>query len=552
MDLDAHCCTDFPILDTACPKDHIERLFSQAWTLLERAKHTRELNELSAHLHVLLDTLVLYNGGHSHGDVDVNLYLGRLCCTAAYVRDYRFGWGERRLSYMMVAVVHAYFPVVAERLFRSLVLDGYGGWRDVCGLCQYLYDRFHVQDHPLISFAIGLIHDQLSSDWNAFTSGKCTGKVNEVVSETTNDTPLKIYTGRLTKVSRATLLRSNWPLKGADPLTVAECPITNLHRCKGSTISYAAKWIPREKSKHAWLFKLMVEHWYYRYCHLGQRKDPFSRDTFVYGRACALYRRVFATLTVQALDPVECKMCLGQWSAIVPDRVSSGAKSLYLDALSRHDCSVRDGGPSLYLGDIVGRMIRQIVDDNDNDMDQVLSSTLDQDWAKHCSMYRSRVRNGRESYGTVVPVFCMNVGRVDHRLHLAIARACLLMECGLACKGLVLATVQPRWVNLSACLSLTDYVKTIMAAFCSTGTNLRAALDLLRFAKQSTGDADITNCLVFDDGTQDLAPFSSADMKILSWSDFELGSGPGSGPGSNGADPWTILAEHPRYNKLCA
>ena len=126
------------------------------------------------------------------------------------------------------------------------------------------------------------------------------------------------------------------------------------------------------------------------------------------------------------------------------------------------------------------------------------------------------------------------------------------MECGLACKGLFLATVQPRWVNLSACLSLTDYVKTIVSALCSTGTNLRAVLDLLRFAKQSTGDADITNCLVLDDGTQDLAAFSSGDMKILSWTDYELTLELGVGSGSVSLNPWTVLAEHPRYNKLCA
>ena len=179
---------------------------------------------------------------------------------------------------------------------------------------------------------------------------------------------------------------------------------------------------------------------------------------------------------------------------------------------------------------------------------------LDQEWTKRCSTQWpwpwSRGMGTSFTSGSIVPILCMDVSRSDPRLHLAIARICLLMDYGLASKGLMVAGHPPRWVDLSACVSLTDYVKSILDALCMTCSNLSRALDILRFAKQSssmTTDASATavTYLVFDDGTHDLAAYSTADMPLLSWTAFVLSFGEIHGP-----DPWTLLLDHPRYRHL--
>ena len=53
----------------------------------------------------------------------------------AWNRDIVGGRGERRLTYMMLEVWYAYYPVVAVCALDALLSLGYGSWRDVPGLC---------------------------------------------------------------------------------------------------------------------------------------------------------------------------------------------------------------------------------------------------------------------------------------------------------------------------------------------------------------------------------------------------------------------------------
>lgn len=81
----------------------------------------------------------------------------------AYVRDIAGGRGERVLTYMMLDVWYQSFPVLAVNALESLLLLGYGSWRDIKGLCRYLRShsirtlRLCEPEHPLILTAVEIM-----------------------------------------------------------------------------------------------------------------------------------------------------------------------------------------------------------------------------------------------------------------------------------------------------------------------------------------------------------------------------------------------------------
>lgn len=122
-----------------------------------------------------------------------------------YTRNIAYGLGERQLTYVFLLIWYKYFPVLAVNLLSFIVGDvnnkyPCGSWRDIVGLCKYIYEKEKTKKHPLLKTAIEMMNKQLHADW--IESGSGSG------------------------------------------------PISNV-----------AKWIPRENSQHSWLFELMVIDW---------------------------------------------------------------------------------------------------------------------------------------------------------------------------------------------------------------------------------------------------------------------------------------------------
>jgi len=99
------------------------------------------------------------------------LDLKTLFIVLAYVRDIDGGMGERKMTYAMLDVWYQRFPVLAVYALEALVLCGYGSWRDVPGLCNYL-KNFSVrrENHPWIETAVDFmlrhVHlDGLAAKW---------------------------------------------------------------------------------------------------------------------------------------------------------------------------------------------------------------------------------------------------------------------------------------------------------------------------------------------------------------------------------------------------
>ena len=90
----------------------------------------------------------------SHGN---SAQLRALFTLLASTRDIRAS-GHRWLTYVMLDVWYDVYPVLAVYALEALILQGYGSWRDVPGLCCYLRTMSRRgEDHPFIETAVELM-----------------------------------------------------------------------------------------------------------------------------------------------------------------------------------------------------------------------------------------------------------------------------------------------------------------------------------------------------------------------------------------------------------
>lgn len=144
---------------------------------------------------------------------EYSIYLHVLYKCIGFMRDNCNGLGEQHLSYVFIYAFYDTFPTLALRAIHTLINTGsitnphyyFGSWKDLKQLCHYVYNKTDKPDHEII--------------------GECV------------------------KIMNAQLLRDleTWKFS-------ANC-FSKLH------ISNVAKFIPREKSKHGWLFDILANHW---------------------------------------------------------------------------------------------------------------------------------------------------------------------------------------------------------------------------------------------------------------------------------------------------
>ena len=211
-------------------------------------------------------------------------YLLYLFKMIVQTRDIYEGKGERDVTYMLIYTWYKHYPVLTVNVLPFVVQ--YGCWRDICGICNYIYDlsgqgsknpttnyvgdlrspeEFGDDTHPLIETCVELMVLQLEKDENSNGTGTGTG------------------------------------------------------------ISLAAKWVPREKRQNQWLYDLFVLKW-------SDKKWPYILNTSKYScnayysawNKCRMkFRKMISNLT-KKIDIVETKQCSGQWEKIHPRHVNIG------------------------------------------------------------------------------------------------------------------------------------------------------------------------------------------------------------------------------------
>ncbi len=213
---------------------------------LSRKKSFSSKLHLELHCKLFLRTLQnLIENNNSEWLVYLDLFARCIC----YCRDSYIGLGERELFYILIYTLHEYFPRVATYLLCLIINKPnakdnrlIGCWKDIPNLCQYIYLSSSLRDkHPLISFCIILMNDQLKNDLH-------TWKYSE-------------------------------------------------HSYNKFYISNLCKHLPREKSRFDWLYTLLVTHWtnIHKPYILNTPKNLHSYDKAL-SKCKRMYRKIISTL----------------------------------------------------------------------------------------------------------------------------------------------------------------------------------------------------------------------------------------------------------------
>jgi hypothetical protein len=182
-----------------------------------------------------------------------------------YTRDITHGRGRRDLAYAMIISLYKSNPGTAMDALR-LCASKYGAWCDIKYFCRYVSERVIDIDDDLtrdrlIDGAIDILVYQLNVDYSTWT---------DALSE---------YLDNLRVISR---------------------PIGR------EILSYAAKWVPREKSAMGWLFDRIVERW--------ANKDHYN------SRYKREFRKMISELN-RELGTVEIKQCAQDIHNIIYEQI---------------------------------------------------------------------------------------------------------------------------------------------------------------------------------------------------------------------------------------
>ena len=183
-------------------------------------------------------------------------------------RDIIGGKGEQRLAFMQLWIWYKYYPELAEKAFQHFILlngdeklHPYGSWKDVKYWCAFIYEKTGNKNHPLIYKALDVAICQLLYDE---TRHEC---YMEETDKTHMDKPY---------------------------------------------ISLCAKWLPREKSKFGWVFRLLAEKMF-GYFQDTAKSAKSKKKAELKGRI--ILKKMLVRLN-RYLDTAQIKMCDERWSKL--------------------------------------------------------------------------------------------------------------------------------------------------------------------------------------------------------------------------------------------
>jgi hypothetical protein len=253
-------------------------------------KDSADIQSLSTFFDNLLGSLKKYI--QSSSSAEYSIYLIQLFKLLGQTRDCFSGKGEHEVSYMLLSIWYKYYPVLAIFALHKFVKAlsdgrlGYGSWRDIKYLCEYL--RLHTKDgihHPLVGYAIQFMNKELKRSLDCWNG------------------ELEDY---LFQISKCNSMND----------------VENLEKPNArESLSTLVKWIPRENKKFDWIHEKLVIDWFNTY-------KPYMLSSFqsYEGYYAALdkckmrYRQMIAKLNRQ-IDTTEIKMCSRQWDSILPQHI---------------------------------------------------------------------------------------------------------------------------------------------------------------------------------------------------------------------------------------
>lgn len=359
-------------------------------------------------------------------------YLSILYKLIGYTRDIIHGKGEYALSYMMIHTWHAHFPELSYFAIQCMVsLDSddhpYGSWKDIKLLCEYCKKKDNTTKSPLIQYAVSLLNKQIQLDYTNFI-------------------------------------------------------------CNEDDLSLAAKWAPREKSAHGWLFEMLAKNYFPYLLQTTTDHNNYRRALM----KCKMeYRKILASLN-RKIETLQIKQCENNWSSINFDRVPSIAmlkqRKSFLnikangetrcpDNQDRIDCATHFTdfvqnrhkeiqGKRISMVDFTKQALEILRTENPVERDM-----LNSQWRDSSSM--------SPKLGKMVAMVDVSGSMNGNPLYAAIALGIRIAETSVIGNRVMTFHSKPTWVNLDKAPDFVSKVDMIQNAEWGANTNFYAALNMI-------------------------------------------------------------------------
>lgn len=442
-----------------------ERIVQFSFQLTRQGKSSNDLSCILADmLRFLLEQLK--NTTDIVSQKNAKYYLTILYKMIGQTRDIIDGKGEYLMTYMMIYSWYNFSPSLSKFALECLVkfddpkIHQYGSWKDLKYFCQYCLNSSNSYEHPLICHSIKLINDQLRKD-------------ALVLSEINTE----------------------------------------------KSISLVAKWVPREKSKFAWVFNYLAIDYFAEY--VSTAKDETSR-----GKAeikCKTHYRKLLSALNKHLDTVQIKQCNGRWAEIDPSKQTSitmnKQKYAFLNKTKsgaqrtqepdRIACAERFNN---YIKDAAEGKIE--IKGKHVGMNDFTKSALELICKPHLhkpeiDLLNAQWRNNSSmtaSLGKMIAMVDVSGSMEGDPMHAAIALGIRIAEKSMLGKRVMTFSACPTWVNLENCNTFTEMVSLVRKAEWGMNTNFESALKMIL-------DAIIN---------QKLQPLDVEDMVLVILSDMQF------------------------------
>ena len=431
-------------------------------------------------------------------------YLLYLFKMIVQTRDIYEGKGERDVTYMLIYTWYKHYPVLTVNVLPFVI--HYGCWRDICGICNYIYAISGDDSHPLIETCVEIMILQLEKDENSAGTG--TG-VSFIVGFPLQSLEILVRgpkgcEGLKGPLPKGSSTEQPKVAKGNES-RFCFAPLA----CGSTKPSLAAKWVPREKPQTQWLYDIFVLKW-------SNKKWPYILHTskyscVAYGMAwnkCRMkFRKMISNLT-KKIDIVETKQCSQQWAKIRPCDVNIGTfisqkdcllnnrndKERTLENCDRLQCSqnmqklYKNGFPkshrnnnnnksllSIPIGYFVKRAIELLASQENHEKNKIDNiygpdssgshseskyiekemDLLNIQWKKYTKL-RACV-----NLPNIIPIIDVSTHCSDKELYNAIGLTCLITEKSLIAKRVVITHHENMWINLENCDDFISMVRVI-------------------------------------------------------------------------------------------
>ena len=194
-----------------------------------------------------------------------------------FIREVRTYY-SRNISYSIILQLYTINQMCQMWATQAILeMTRYASWKDIKYFCQFCLQKTGLYTHPLILFSVSILEQQLKMDWQLYTN-KNTNKLS---------------------------------------------------------LSYAAKWAPREKTKYNWIFTILATS-YYGYINTF---TPTNSTTKALNKSKMNMRKILSTLNKQ-LNTLEIIMCYNQWDKIYIENTPINAVLKYYKSFCRHNVTI--------------------------------------------------------------------------------------------------------------------------------------------------------------------------------------------------------------------